>query len=114
MGKIHKLYFEKTETGYQIIDFTGTSIDTSCETFFGELETLDDKFAVEISNEKFNGAKMLFLIETKVLKSTTCGVYMGVNSEKDDLSEVRLSKFFQDLFGEFPKTIFYRKFFAIR
>ncbi len=114
MGKIHKLYFEKTENSYQIIDFTGTSIDTSCETFFGKLSTNDDKFALEFSDEKFNGAKMLFLIDVSVVKSDTCGIYMGVNVDNDDLSEIRLSRFFHDLFGEFPKTIFYRKYFAVR
>jgi len=114
MGKIHKIYFEKQETGYKVTDFTGTSIDSSFETFFSELGSEDKKFILEISNEKFNGSQVIFLDEVKVEGSEVCGVYLGSNPSRDNISEIRLPKYFHDIFNEYPQCIYYRKFFSVR
>lgn len=114
MGKIHKLYFEKQIDGYKIVDFTGTSIDSSCEVFFGKMSENESRFVLEISSDNFNGAYMLYLMEEKIIHSEVCGVYMGVNPTRDNISEIRIPKYFKDLFGGYPQKIYYRKFFNVR
>lgn len=114
MGKIHKLYFEKQNDGYEILDFTGTSIDKSCEIFFGKMSEGDKRFILELSDESFNGAYALYFMEEKLIDSNVHALYFGVNPTQDNISEIRMSKYFKDIFGSFPQKIYYRKFFNVR